>query len=127
MARLARSVVVADPATRKSVVLRKGDDLPGWAAGLVTNRRALEHDAPTVEPYSPTPPADTGGPQEPAPPADELDPPTDATIAEILDAVGDDPDLAARYLEAERAKGEEARKTLLERLAGIADTTGLEQ
>ena len=44
MTRLAANVVLADP-NGKYVTLSKGDVLPGWASGLVTNAKALEAEA----------------------------------------------------------------------------------
>lgn len=45
MTRLVANVVVTDPVGRV-VTLAAGEELPGWAAGLVTNPKALAPDVP---------------------------------------------------------------------------------
>lgn len=50
--------------------------------------------------------------------SDELD--INASIQKVLDYVGDDPARAGEALEAEQAKGEDARSTLVEKLQAIA-------
>lgn len=42
-----------------------------------------------------------------------------STVAKVLESVGEDPDRAAAALAAEQAKGERARKSLIERLEAI--------
>jgi hypothetical protein len=118
--KLARTVVVRDSGNR-AVVLRAGTDLPEWAAAQVTNPRAVAAEAPAGPVPAPVPPSGSGGTGSgpPAPPAgdDGFDP--DAPIVEIMERVGTDRDLAGRYLQAESDKGEDARKTLVERLTAI--------
>lgn len=130
MAKLARSVVLRDPATNRYVSLVRGTELPEWAAGLVTNPRALVPSEPQsnrvvdntigspATPAIPVPPASDPPAAPPVPVAPEgFDP--KAKVEDILDQVGDDSALAALYLEAELAKGDAQRSTLVDRLAVI--------
>lgn len=48
----------------------------------------------------------------------------DGTVAEILARVGDDPALAREALDAERAKGDDARSTLVAALEKVAGPAG---
>jgi hypothetical protein len=59
-----------------------------------------------------------GAEREPEAPPTELD--VDASAAVVLAWVGDDPGRAAVALEAEQAKGEEARSTLTKKLEKLA-------
>lgn len=50
--------------------------------------------------------------------------PSAGTVEEVLKRVGDDQELATTALEAEQAKGDKARKTLVEQLQSIVDGGG---
>jgi hypothetical protein len=61
-------------------------------------------------------------------PADSVDGsgsgPADGKVEDILDRVGDDADAAREALDAEQAKGDKARKSLVEKLQAIVDGSG---
>lgn len=114
---LTATVHLYHPDTSERVSFVPGDELPDWAEGMVTNPAAFappEEPAPFVD-EAPNVNGDAGGI---APRFPDFD--TEANIKEILEWVADDPERAAYALEAEQAKGEEARTTLVTRLDEIA-------
>lgn len=93
----------------KTKVIAKGDPVPAGLsddtlANLVSFGAIVNVDALTA-------------------PADESDGGEDkpTTVKGILAAVGEDQALASEYLEAEKAKGDDARPSLLEKLEAIAN------
>lgn len=85
--------------------------------------RGWVQDGEVYPAYTPDPPPD-------APPRDQTPPPgvltlrgasvPDGNAKAVLDWVGDDPDRARRALDAEQAKGDEARTTLVAKLTKLA-------
>jgi hypothetical protein len=87
------------------VALRKGQEVKGSLAAMLLEQASTRVSRVDAEPE--------------APPA-ELD--ITAVAADVLAWVGSDPDRAATALEAENAKGESARSTLVAALKKLAAT-----
>lgn len=104
--KLASTVHVRDPQTGSIVALAAGTELPDWAADQVTNPAAFS----------------TAGVPGAAAATGDFNP--DAPVADLLAYVGDDATRARAVLDTERAKGDAARKTLVERLEATAGTSG---
>ncbi len=71
MAKLARTVHLTNPQTRRVEVFGAGSELPDWADGMVTNRRAFEGDEGAALSFDDT--QDSTG--EPWPEQDDADGP----------------------------------------------------
>lgn len=102
------------------------ENVPAGVAEQITNSAAWEDGD---EPVTSRPAASFGqtaaAPTPPAgAPAGMADFNPNAPIAELVDYVGDDATRAQAVLDAERAKGDDARKTLVERLEAITGTGG---
>lgn len=74
--------------------------------------------SPKIRAVGTAEPVDAGGESQVV---EEPAAPPVATIAKILDEVGDDPDKALAALEAEQARGDDARSTLVDKLTKIVD------
>lgn len=115
--RLATHVSVVHPESNDVVWLQPGDTVPSWAQDLVTNPQAFEGYTEPIRATVYTDPGETAPPEP-----EDFDPA--APIADLLDYVGDDADRARAVLEAERAKGDGARRTLVERLEAVTGAGG---
>ena len=62
---------------------------------------------------APTPPVEPL-PEQPAPSPDEAYNPADHTVSEVRSYVEQNPDLAGAILDAEEARGDDARRTLID-------------
>lgn len=109
MTRVRAQVVLLDPSSNTPVSFGPGDTLPGWAVPLVTNPRVLEEESTTEEESAP------------AGPFDPSDHKADKVIAYLKDA---DPEERDRVIEAERARGDKARKTVMETVLTTGDGSG---
>ena len=91
--KVAKHVALNHPETGEAVWLKPGDEVPDWAE--ITNESVFDVEEPSGD----------------------FDP--DGTVKEISDWVGDDPDKARTALDAETAKGDKARTTLVEHLETV--------
>lgn len=108
------TVETAVPGGRAQVDIPRGHTLPDDVPAEQVSRLVELGDiaAFAVERVDEEPEVE-GGPVEPGP--------ADGTIADVLDRVGSDPAKARVAFEAEQAKGDKARTTLL---GALADITG---
>jgi hypothetical protein len=106
------TVETAVPGGRAQIDIPRGTPLPTDVPPEQRNRLLALGDIAevTVEKVS----------AEPAPPV-AVPGPADGTIAEVMERVGGDPEKALAAWQAEEAKGEKARSTLMRDLAAIVE------
>ena len=114
-----------DAETGDLVVLKAGTVPPEQYAGRIGAQNFEDGEAAVegtaAEPAEEAPAAEPAEAVDAQAAGDNEDgSPVDGTVDEVLGRVGDDPALAQAALEAEQAKGDKARSTLVEKLGAVA-------